>query len=83
MDAATFLAANQNSSSVVQFRPSWIMEEGLLSLSSKFPLLPGSQGSVVFCTTPLSEKVGICKIKPVLHSDFCGERKFVDLPVDF
>ena len=49
--------AGEDSSTVLEFRPECIMEEDLDSLSSKFPLIPGSQGSITFCTTRLSEKV--------------------------
>ncbi|XP_032237877.2 uncharacterized protein LOC116618397 [Nematostella vectensis] len=53
---AKLLEKGQNSSKII-IRPSWILEESLLSLSSKFPLIPGSEGAVVFCTTPLSHKL--------------------------
>lgn len=41
----------------LHIRPSWILQESLWSLSSKFPLIPGSEKSLDFCTTLLGHKV--------------------------
>ena len=59
MDAMAYMfsVARENSSSVLEFKPECIMGEDLMSLSSKFPLIPGSQRSIAFCTTMLSQKV--------------------------
>lgn len=59
MDALEYMfsVAREDSSNVLEFKPECIMREDLMSLSSKFPLIPGSQRSITFCTTPLSQKV--------------------------
>ena len=59
MDAMAYMfsVAREDSSNVLEFKPECIMEEDLMSLSSKFPLIPGSQRSITFCTTTLSQKV--------------------------
>ena len=57
MDAAARLFEVVEEGNVVQVQPSWVFEESLESLGTKFPLIPGSQGSIVFCTTTLSSKV--------------------------
>lgn len=59
MDALAYMfsIARKDSSNELEFKPEWIMQEDLMSLSSKFPLIPGSQRSITFCTTPLSQKV--------------------------
>ncbi|XP_020602170.1 fibrous sheath-interacting protein 2-like [Orbicella faveolata] len=59
MDAMAYMfsVARANSSNVLEFNPECIMQEDLMSLSSKFPLIPGSQRSITFCTTCLSQKL--------------------------
>ena len=57
--AFMFSIARENSSNVLEFNPECIMREDLMSLSSKFPLIPGSQRSITFCTTCLSQKVSV------------------------
>ncbi|XP_078364195.1 uncharacterized protein LOC144648540 [Oculina patagonica] len=59
MDAMAFMfsVARENSSNVLEFDPECIMQEDLMSLSSKFPLIPGSQRSITFCTTSISQKL--------------------------
>ncbi|XP_068723321.1 microtubule-associated protein futsch-like [Montipora capricornis] len=56
MDAMEYIfsLAREDSSNVLEFHAECIMEEDLMSLSSKFPLIPGSQRSITFCTTPVS-----------------------------
>lgn len=55
--AKIFEEGKKANKDVVQVNPAWVLEESLQSLSSKFPILPRSQGSLTFCTTPLSSKV--------------------------
>ena len=40
-----------------RIRPTWLMNESIKSLDSKFPMVPAPTGSIVFYTTPLGEKV--------------------------
>jgi hypothetical protein len=59
MDTAAkiYEEGKQSDKEVVQVNPAWVLEESLKSLSFKFPILPRSQGSLIFCTTPLANKV--------------------------
>lgn len=61
MDALeyVFSAASGDSSKVLEFKPKCVMREDLMSLSRKFPLIPGSERSIKFCTTKLSQKVSL------------------------
>ncbi|XP_027044717.1 fibrous sheath-interacting protein 2-like [Pocillopora damicornis] len=59
MDALeyVFSAASGDRSNVLEFKPKCVMREDLMSLSRKFPLIPGSERSIKFCTTKLSQKL--------------------------
>lgn len=59
MDAMAYMfsVAREDSSNVLEFKPECSIQEDLMSLSSKFPLIPGSQRSITFCTTTLSQQV--------------------------
>ena len=70
--AYVFSLARANSSNVLEFNPGYIMREHLMSLSSKFPLIPGSQRSITLCTTCLSEKVSYLWINIQIWSEFLG-----------
>lgn len=70
--ACVFSLARSNSSNVLEFNPDYIMREDLMSLSSKFPLIPGSQRSITLCTTCLSEKVSYLWRNIQIWSEFLG-----------
>ena len=78
MDAMAYLfsVARANSSNVLEFKPECIMQEDLMSLSSKFPLIPGSQRSITFCTTCLSQKVRYLRGKIQMTFEFLASFVF-------
>lgn len=79
MDAMAYMfsVARANSSNVLEFNPECIMQEDLMSLSSKFPLIPGSQRSITFCTTCLSQKVRYFWGKIQISSEFLASFVFI------
>lgn len=79
MDAMAYMfsVARANSSNVLEFNPECIMQEDLMSLSSKFPLIPGSQRSITFCTTCLSQKVRYLWGKIQMSSEFLASFVFI------
>ena len=54
-----FSLAREDSSKLLEVHLECIMKENLMSLSNKFPLIPGSQRSISFCTTRLSHEVSV------------------------